>query len=272
MADISVNATTAAATEQAQLYTRELWYDARVNSFCDKFMGEGPNNVFEVRRDFTKEKGDRINITLFADLTGKGRVVGTSATGFAVNLEGNEEEPSRHVFSVTLDHIRHAELLEGKMSEQRAAYEVRPAMKNTLSYWWQRRRDEIVFKKMSGVAYTDDGGSVTFGDTVAANSNVLYGGGKLAKADLNSGDTFTPNLLRKAKTMAMTGIYGSTTGWRMRPLIINGQAHYICILHPYQVFDLQGTPEWVNAQLYAGQRGWDNPIFSGALTNITAYA
>lgn len=259
MANVSVSASTPTASVQAQLYAREVWREARVNSFWKNMMGKGANNVIQVKDDFAKQKGDAINYDLFPDLTSRGYAGSNAQT-----LEGDEESVTIRVDSVVVDQLRHAMRVAGKLDEQRAAIELRPEMKGNLAYWWARRMDDVIFKKLSGVTYTD-ADAATFGEAATANTNVIYGGGKTAKTELTQSDKFTPNLVRIAKTIAKTGVRGTTSIWRMRPMNINGKPHYGCVLHPYQVHDMQGTPEWEAAQKEAGLRGAENPIFSGAI-------
>ena len=55
---------------------------------------------------------------------------------------------------------------------------------------------------------------------------------------------------------------------KVPPLMINGEPHYVMILHPYQVFDLQKDSEYLQAVREAHIRGEKNPIFTGALVEI----
>lgn len=207
------------------------------------FMGEGPNNVIQIRRDFMKSKGDAINYNLVADLSQKGLAgsglqsllyFGSSAA--TRRLEGNEEAPTVYADSVVLDQLRHAVITGGKLSEQRLAFEMRPEMKNNLAYWYARIAfDEVIFKKLSGVTFTDSQ-SRTLGEAAVANTNNIYGGGKTASNQLTSGDTFEPTLFRKAKEAAMTGVgtvnasnVANATIWKIRPMIIGGKPYYGCV-------------------------------------------
>ena len=56
----------------------------------------------------------------------------------------------------------------------------------------------------------------------------------------------------------------------IRPLKISGADHYLCFLHPDQVYQLRGqtnTAQWADIQKAAmmGGKVSDNPIFTGAL-------
>lgn len=261
MANWTVSASTPTATAQTQLYASEVWREARVNSFWNAFMGEGPNNVIQIRRDFVKSKGDALNYNLVADLSQKGlagsglqSLLYFGSTAATRRLEGNEEAPNVYTDSVLLDQLRHAVITGGKLSEQRLAFEMRPEMKNNLAYWYARIAfDEVIFKKLSGVTFTDSQ-SRTLGEAAVANTNNIYGGNKTASNQLTSGDTFEPTLFRKAKEAAMTGVgtvnasnVANATIWKIRPMIIGGKPYYGCVLHPYCVYDLQGSQAWEQA-------------------------
>ncbi len=281
MSNWTVATATPAAQAQAQLFSRKVWMEARVNSFWNALMGEGPNNVIDVQTDFLKGKGDVLNYSLLTDLANRG-LAGSGLQSNLVyaatnsnRLEGREEAPNVYVDTVTMDQLRHAIITGGKLSEQRLAWEQREKMKNLLAYWWARIVDDIIFKKLSGTTFTDSASSPqTFGEAAVANTNNLYGGGKTASNQLTTGDTFDPIILRRAKEAAMVGIGTYTaagalnaTIWRIRPMIIGGKPYYGACLHPYQVTDLQGTQAWEQAhrEIQGLREHNDNPIFTGAL-------
>lgn len=51
----------------------------------------------------------------------------------------------------------------------------------------------------------------------------------------------------------------------MRPIKFEGKELYVMVIHPWQARDLRQDTDWINAQLNANIKGYDNPIFSGAL-------
>lgn len=245
---------------QAQLFSAKVWMEARVNSFWNPLMGEGPNNVIDVQKDFTANKGGLLNYSLLTDLANKG-VAGSGIQSNLVyaasskRLEGREESPNVYVDTVTLDQLRHAIITGGKLSEQRLAWNMREKMKNLLAYYWARVTDEYIFKKLSGTSFTDDL-SGTVGEAGVANTNNLYGGAKSASNQLTTSDTFAPILFTRAKEAAMVGAgtYSAAGAlnasiWRIRPMIIGGKPYYGCVLHPYQITDLQTSQEWTQAQV-----------------------
>ena len=50
----------------------------------------------------------------------------------------------------------------------------------------------------------------------------------------------------------------------IRPVKVNGEDFYICLVHPLQLKSLRGEAAWLQAQREANKRGNQNPIFSGA--------
>lgn len=267
MSNWNVSASTPGETLQAQIYAKEAWLEARVNSFWANFFGEGPNNVIQVEKSFMKSKGDAVNYSLVQDITTRG-LGGSAIQGYHpyndtnLRMEGQEASVSTYSDSVLLAQLREALVTGGKLSEQRSSLNQREHMKQILAYWAGRiMMDELIFKKLSGTTFTDKN-SQTIGEAATANSLVIYGGGKAARNQLTSSDTFTLSLLRRAKTAAMVG---NSSIWRIRPMMISGRPYYGCVVHPYQVYDIQGSQEWEQAMREAQVRGPENPLFSGAL-------
>src|SRR3990167_7339781 len=101
-----------------KLYAKQLFKEARDELFFDKFMGEGERSIIQTKTDLRKEKGDTINFGLGMDLSGTG-VIGDN------ELEGNEEALVTYNDSVTIDQIRNAVRVQGRLEEQKASYMIR---------------------------------------------------------------------------------------------------------------------------------------------------
>lgn len=257
MADTTISASTPAEVPQAQLWQKELCRQALAESFWGKFMGKGPNNFIQVNEDFKKEKGDAINFGLMVDLS---RVI--HADGW---VEGNEEQMTTYYDSVILDRIADGVRIDGKLTEQRASYDMRFQAKEGLRRWTGRVIDEIIFKKLSGVTFqaypgTANGtlGSLETAMTAAvANTNILYGGDALATTQIEESDVFSLDLVIDALACAKQGVIGSTTIYRMRP-------PFMLAISPYQRKDLLKSAEYKQMMRDAEVRGKENPLFSGA--------
>ena len=256
MATWSVSASTPAETRAAQMWARKAFVEAKTNSAWASLMGEGPNNIIQLDTRLTKEKGDAVNVSLVTHISGAG--IGNDST-----LEGNEVAPSDYSDSVLLFQIRQAIRLAGKMSEQRAHFDLRMHMKDELAYWYTRWFDSLIFKKLSGITVTD-ANSATLGEAGTTNSNIIYGGSATSTATLTTSDTLTLDLISKAKVAAKTGVFGSNTIYKMRPYVVGGRPYYVLWVHPYALYDLRQTTEWQQAVREAQIRGNENQLFSGA--------
>lgn len=255
-AETSISASSEVDALAIQLYSVEIFHEAKRLNFFGRFIGENPNSMIHMKRNLIKEKGDRIQFNLVTKLTGSGRSADS-------DLEGNEESMTFYNDTVLVDQLRHAIRLAGKMTEQRTKVPLREEAKSELARWWADKFTEWIFKKLSGTTLAD-GASTTVGEAATANSNIIYGGDAQAANQLDDTDTFTLALLDKAKVVAKTGLQLTTTKWKIRPLMIDGKEYYVSILHPYSIYDLRGTDDWKQAQREANVRGMENPLFSGA--------
>lgn len=264
MAESTITASTPVEADAAQLWAKELNREAVYGAFWSKFMGKGPNNIIEIREDFKKNKGDAINFGLISDLS---QVV--HGDGW---LEGNEEAMSTYWDSVLLDQIGNAVRPAGALTEQRASWDMRFNAKESLKIWAAVTFDKIIFYKLSGTTFTAYPGtsSGTLGSletalgAATANTNVIYGGDAVSTATVEESDVFTLDMIVDAKTCAETGVLGTSTIYRMRPILYNGALHYICVIHPYQKADLKKSADYKSLMKEAEVRGKENPLFSGA--------
>lgn len=134
--------------EQKTVWARELWKNARNQSFINKFLGKGPNSMVQHITELKhSEKGARAVITLLADLTGDG-VAGDRA------LEGNEEGMQTFDQVIRIDQLRHANRHEGRMADQRSIVEFRGNSRDVLAYWLSDRIDQMAFLTLAGISYS----------------------------------------------------------------------------------------------------------------------
>jgi len=133
--------------EQKTVWSKDLWKNARNQSFINRFLGKGPNSlvqhITELKQD---EKGARAVITLLADLQGDG-VAGDRA------LEGNEEGMQSFDQVIRIDQLRHANRHEGRMADQKSVVEFRENSKDILAYWLSDRIDQMAFLTLAGISY-----------------------------------------------------------------------------------------------------------------------
>ena len=133
--------------EQKTTWSKQLWRQARNQSFIGKFMGTDANSMIQHITELKKsEKGARAVITLLTDLEGDG-VAGDRT------LEGNEEAMKSFDQVIRLDQIRHANRHEGRMADQKSVVEFRSNSRDALAYWLSDRIDQIAFLTLGGMSY-----------------------------------------------------------------------------------------------------------------------
>ena len=133
--------------EQKTVWSKDLWKQARNQSFINKFLGKGPMSLVQHITELKQsDKGARAVITLLADLSGDG-VAGDRT------LEGNEEGMQTFDQVIRIDQLRHANRHEGKMADQKSVVEFRGNSKNVLSYWLADRIDQMAFLSLGGVSF-----------------------------------------------------------------------------------------------------------------------
>lgn len=107
---ISSNAAT------VQRWAEKLWIEMPREIYWGKFMREGTiDTIIEVKRDLEGKPGDKLSYTLLRKLAGGG-VLGDS------QLEGQEEQMVTYTDTLTLDQVRNAVRLAGRLSERRTAF------------------------------------------------------------------------------------------------------------------------------------------------------
>lgn len=221
-----------------EAWAKATWSAGIHKAFFDKFTGTDAGSIIQVKEELKKDKGDSINIPLLMPLTGAG------ITGDNV-LEGNEEALIYRDFSVNINQLRNAVRLQGKMDEQKTQINMRQDAKTALSDWLATKVDKMIFTALT---------------TSPTNDRIVYGGSAASEAAIAAGDTFTVDLIGKAKRMAM-----EDENTMVKPVRIDGVDTYVMVIDQWQARDLMADPKWLEAQEHANIRGEKNPIFTGAL-------
>lgn len=255
-------ATTNYATGNAlavKLFAKKLFQEALKTTYFSRFMGEGTDNVIQIKPETSKGAGDQVTIGLRMQLTGAG-IQGDGT------LEGNEEGLVTYSDALVINQLRHAVRSAGEMSEQRVTFDVRDECRMGLQDWWADRLDASWMNQVSGntaqsdTRYTGNQATVApdFAHKVFVNAN------ELTDASISTTSIFAFGVIDKAVEKA------KTASPLIRPVTVNGTKMYVCLLHPVQVTDLRITTTtggWLDIQKAAmtGGRVDDNPIFTGAL-------
>jgi N4-gp56 family major capsid protein len=259
-----------------KLWSAKFLKEMHKRTWFGKFMGEGEDNIVQVKTETSKSPGDNITVGLVMSLTGDGVTEGTI-------LEGNEEDMTFYSDSVTINELYHAVKVRNKTSidQQRIPEQMRALARNRLAQWYAMRMDTTMFLHLAGYtggSYTLDGATVdptkaqwNGNNTIVApgSTRKVYAGGNSADEGMTSqtDDKFILELIDKALLIA------KTTQPLIQPINVGGEDKFVCFLHPSQVRDLRTDVStsritWYDtqkAQLQGGQSASKNAIYTGAL-------
>jgi N4-gp56 family major capsid protein len=248
------------APEAVKLWSRKLAREALKQTYIQKFVGTSDDSLIQEKTDTKKGPGDRITMTLRMQLSGDG--VQGDAT-----LEGNEEALTTYTDNIVINQLRHAVRSKGKMSEQRIPFSVREEAMKGLRDWWADRMDTGFFNQICG--YTVQSDTKFTGN----NSVVAPSSGRITRPAAVSADESLDTYATHKMTLDMIDRAveaAETASPLIRPIMINGERHYVMFIHTYQATDLRlnsSTGQWQDIQKAAMQGGQTskNPIFTGAL-------
>lgn len=259
-------------TEQKTVWSRDLWKYARNQMFVNKFLGDGPNATIQHIKELTKsEKGARAVMTLVPDLEGDG-VAGDR------RLKGNEEAIKAYDKVIRIDQLRHANISEGRMAEQKSIVRFRETSRDVLGYWLADRVDQLAFLTLAGISYTkkpngatrvgSDLSNLEFAADVAAPSSARVfrwdsANGTLAATGSNTvtaSDTPSYEMLVQMKAKAKDEyMRGTRTG---------GRETFDVFLTPQAMAKLKLDENYIQALRLAQKRGDDNPLFTGDVVEV----
>ena len=233
-------ADTAFATGDAETVKRwaaKLWIEMPREIYWGKFMKENDMNaIIEVKRDLEGVPGDNLTFTLLRKLSGGG------VTGDGV-LEGNEEQMSYFSDTITLDQVRNAVRLQGRLSEKRTSFDQRSSAKNVLKTWLAEYIDDDIFTQF---------------DSAPAASRTLFGGDATSTATIDSGDTLT---VARIEAIVARAQKSSPKLW---PVKLDEGDFYLFLAHTDVAYDLRQSTQWLDASQEAGPRDYSkNNIFNG---------
>lgn len=248
-----------------KLYRKKLDHDIIGESYVGKFMGKSDSSLIQFKDETSKEAGDKITFGLRGLLTGDGVTEGETQ-------EGSEEAMLHYNDSLTINELGHAVRSEGEMSEQRVPWSVREEARMALKDWSIERLETIVANQLTGNTAEGRTKYVGFNATTAPTSGrLIVGGSETAETSLSATTTHAIKLadLDKAVALAKTSVSGGRQ--RIRPVKIAGKDHYVCFLHPDQIYQLrrdastQGNLwDMLRSQLQGGDIK-DNPLVTGAM-------
>jgi len=267
---------------QKKAWSMETWAQARNMSYVNRFVGSGSNSMIQRITELKKtEKGTKAIITLTADMLTDG-ITGDKT------LEGNEEELKAYDFEVTMDQLRNANLLEGRMADQASIVNFRKESKDKLSYWLADRMDQMAFLSLSSIPYaqTCTGGTRP---VLAAGQNLS----ELAFSPDQLGAAFQAPTAGRGFHLKSSGVTAGTgydaTDGTLVPLSYKaivqiqalakdrylkglrgkgGDEIYHMFVTPQGMADLKLDADFIANVRHAGVRGDKNSLFAGTSTSI----
>lgn len=166
----------------------------------------------------------------------------------------------------------------GRMTRKRTIHDLRQIARRRQGEWWARVFDELFFMYLSGARgtgtdyiYPTSFTGFASNSFVAPDSqHILYGGSVAGKSSITSSHVMDLSIIDRAVTRAASMGGGSSGVPSMQPVRIEGEQHYVLVMHPFQEHNLRlatasgGT--WFDIQKsVTTQAGNKSPIFSGAL-------
>lgn len=247
--------------------------DAEALKFTDigPLIGDSPNAIIHRKAETSKGPGDQVTYGIRLQLQG---------AGFTENqlAEGNGEALSIYSDSILINELGHVVSVKNgnTIDVQRVPFDLREEARDGLADWYAGRFSIAFFNQVCGYTPQTDVRFTGLNATIAA-TRIIRQSSRTDDASLISSDTFTVNLIDKAKEAAITATP------KIRPVKIGGQDvkgrrdynatltdKYVMYLHPYQITDLRistSTGQWLDitkAALTGGQIT-GNGLYTGAI-------
>ncbi|MFA6039889.1 MAG: N4-gp56 family major capsid protein [Methylophilus sp.] len=255
-----------------QKYSAMLAVDVGRESYFNKKMmgvGEKAQTPLQTLPHLENDAGDQISFDLVLQLKGK-------PTSGDNTLRGNEEDLKFYTDSLYIDQQRHGVNTGGKMSRKRTIHNMRDIARVRQSEYWARLFDETIFMYLSGargvntnfIEDTDFTGYAGNAFVAPDSLHLLYGGTATSKATVTSSDKMSLGLIDRTVARAKTMGRGSSGVPAIQPVKIDGESHYVLVMHPFQEYDLRAVSgsTWIDIQkAAAAAEGRNNPLFKGGL-------
>lgn len=244
----------------------------REGYWSNRFMKKGADAMVPVQilTELENDAGDTITYDLFAQARGK-PVFGDE------RLKGKEEPLKKYNDSISIDQIRYGNSAGGRMTRKRVLHDLRMVARKLQADWWSRFNDEALFCYSAGARginadfIMDTNWTGYAGNSFQApdTTHQMYAGAATSKASMVAGDVLSLATIDKVKTKAVT-MGGGTTGVpKVRPITIEGENHYVYLMHTFDAYQLRtntSTGQWLDIQkAAAAAQGQGNPIFKGGL-------
>lgn len=253
-----------------KLWSRMLSMQSLDATDIKPLIGEGEDSIIQIKTELGKGPGDAVTYDLQIQLQGD---------GFTENelAEGNGESLNLYSQQLTINELGHVVGVksENTIDAQRVPFDLRARARMGLRDWWSKRWSVSFFNQVCGntvqtnTKYT---GLQAATAPTSTGNRIIRQGSYSDDASLTSNDTFTLDLIDKAKEQAISpplDSSGNPTIPRIRPVMVDGEECYVVYLHDYQVTNLRtntGSGQWldITKAAYTGERQ-KSPIYNGSL-------
>lgn len=259
--------------EQKKAWVKESIRVFRENFFFNKFTGTDENSIVQMVTELKKtEKGDQALIGLVADLQGTG-IVGDN------DINGRYEALESSWVYIKTDQLRNGVKSKGRVDDQRSVFAFRKEARDKLAFWRANILEELMILTASGISYDKmtNGATRSVGvqdslldldfaaDVSAPTSNRWF---SFNGTSLVAGDTSTITTAYVPKYGAIVDLMAEAKTRGIKPLRVGGKDHYVWLCHPKSFAKLKKDGDFRDAVVNAGERGANNPIFSGATVTM----
>lgn len=253
-------------------YSAALALDTSQRAYWNqRFMGRGEQSEMplQVLTDLESDAGEQISYDLLMEL----RMEPVEGDDI---LHDKEEAQRFYTDSVYIDQARCGVNTGGRMTRKRTIHNLRERARRQQSSWWARFMDELCFIYLSGIRGTNPNFILRPGFTGRAqnalqepSANHYFTQGGTAVGSLTSSNVLSLDDIDAMVTVAETQGGGATDIPVLQPVAIDGEKHYVMVMHPWQETDLRvatGGGKWLDIQKAAATAlGNKSPIFRGGL-------
>lgn len=255
-------------------WSANLFVETTKKSYFDRrFIGNNANNCIQRITDLESNAGDVVQFDLSLKLTGEPIYGDNLAQGKERTLRFASDE-------IKIDQMFFPVNAGGVMSRKRTKHNLRRVATDRLSDYWARLMDETFFIYLSGARGINEGfnvpttwaGHAANPITAPDSAHLMYGGTATGKASIATTSTMSRALIERAANKAKMMAEVDPTIAKLVPLDIDGEKHFVCLMSPFQEYDLKndtGTGGWLEIEKAAAAAvGRSSPIFTGRLGMI----
>lgn len=232
-------------TSIPELWSKSVLRQMLRDGFWQRFIGgEGSGSAIIRKTDLLNNAGDTIHINVTDVLVGSG------VSGDTAELIGNEEALATTEKKVIPTLYRHAVLIN-RRANKKSIIDLRGEAKLRLGEWGGQKMDNLRFAAFNSA-------SALHTETYTPNVRVVGGG--TGVNDIAAGDKLDVPTIQQC----VLDLYTRNA----KPLLIDGQEHFVLVAHPNALYDLKRSAEYTDWVQQAAIRGAENPFFKGSVAII----